>query len=398
MNSFALLHDFPVLAQTLSAAAKSNAAIFKGWHVVCVQHLHSSIVPLVDALLLGGAGVADVTVVGKSYSTRPRAVEGLHERGVRVVDPQRMTDPRHSYEIELNRQVTTVLAELESTSVMERLLVLDEGAVATKALTRFPELARRSHVVEQTTRGARWVDQAEVAFPVVDVARSDAKASLEGPLVARSMIEGLDTVLNELGITATRAGIVGYGRMGARLAGELVRRFDVLVHEKEPGYAESARTGGFALRDFDTLVREADILVGCTGGQILDSSFLTVPTHPILLVNGASSDIEFGLWEHRRAEAIVYGDDPARPWANHYTIGSLPGQVTLAAGGFPVNFYGTGEPISAQRFQLTRSLMLAGAVQSMELTRPGLVPLDPDRQAAVRTAYAAAMAEPEAAR
>src|SRR5436190_24073591 len=83
----------------------AGQAPFRGRSVLAVQHVHSSLLPLVDALCAGGADRARITVVGKSYSTRMPAVAALRASGVTVVDPHRMTDPRRSYEEELSERV-----------------------------------------------------------------------------------------------------------------------------------------------------------------------------------------------------------------------------------------------------------------------------------------------------
>jgi hypothetical protein len=109
----------------------------------------------------------------------------------------------------------------------------------------------------------------------------------------------------------------------------------------------------------------------------------------VYLINCASSDIEFRLWAHRRTGAVVggLGTDASRPWDCHFRIGDTP--RILIAGGFAVNFYNTDEPISSSDFQITRALMLAGAVQAVGSTTPGLVELDGDLQQVIRGAYRA---------
>lgn len=383
----ARIAGFPVIDEVLTAAGIVESRLFADHDVVAVQHVHSSLVPLIDAVCAGGADPGRVTVVAKSYSSRPVAVAALRSRGVRVVDEARMRDPGRSYEVELAEEVARVLDRLRPGG---RLLVIDEGAVAARALVSRPDLARGARVVEQTTRGARFADTPEVSFPVVDVARSAAKASLEAPAVARSMVDGLLTVLTGLGLRPDRVGLVGYGRMGVRLAGLLAGSMEVFVHDKDERNADRAALDGWGVCDLDRLLAEVDVLMGCTGTAILTESDLPRLGRPMVLVNGASSDIEFALWPLRRAEMITAGrvtpPDPYRPWDNHYALASTQRHL-LIAGGFPINFFGGDEPISAYDFQLTRSLMLAGAAQAVRDAVPGLTPLNNAIQEIISTAY-----------
>jgi hypothetical protein len=50
--------------------------------------------------------------------------------------------------------------------------------------------------------------------------------------------------------------------------------------------------------------------------------------------------------------------------------------VTFLNGGFPINFDGAVNCVPAQQIQLTRALMLAGAVQALEAEEVGVAPLD----------------------
>jgi S-adenosylhomocysteine hydrolase len=392
MNATIAVKDFPVIDAVVRDLDLTGREPFRGALVLAVQHVHTSMLALVAGLRCGGADTEAVTVVGKSYSTRVPAVEALRAAGVRVVDPLRMADPLRSYEDELAAQVAATVAGLSARLGRDtRVLVIDEGAVATKALLQLgdPDVLSRVHVVEQTTRGARWTETAAPPFPVVDVARSAAKADLEGPLVTASMVAGLDMALEALGHRPERVGIVGYGRMGARLAGLLSTRHPVAVHDTAEANLAAARADGRRVLDRRDLLEQVDVLIGCTGSPILDDGDVAALSRPLLFVNGASSDIEFPLWRYRTAEAILPGAGRAAdtPWHNHYAVGSARGHV-LVAGGFPTNFHLPGEPISPRDFQVTRALMLAGAARTMSRSEPGLVPLDLPAQRIVADAYA----------
>lgn len=390
----ATLSGFQVLAEVVQKLDIEFHQPFRGHHILAVQHVHSSMAPLVDALLLGGADPDELTVVSKAYSSKPRALAAVRQRGVRVVEADEMADPCHSYEIELREAVAGLLDRAAESG--RPLLVLDEGAVASRGLRPRPDLAGRTRLVEQTTRGARWDEQAGLQFTVVDVARSAAKAEFEAPLVARAMVDGLLIALADLDLQPRRVGLVGYGRMGLRLARRLSRHFEVAVTDTASDNVRRAQADGFKVGLLADLAGEAELLIGCTGSAIVDERSLEGFKASLILANGASSDIEFALWGRRKPDSIVHsraGGSAKRPWDNHYTLGSTV-RHTLLAGGFPVNFYHPAEPITPQEFQLTRALMLAGAVQAVAESRPGVTPLADAAQHLVVAAYERAMATP----
>ena len=389
MKSMSTANSYPAIAEVMARFNIRERTPFRGYTVLAVQHVQNSLVPLIDALCEGGADPGDITIVGKSYSTQPNAVEVLRERGIRVIGDAEMRDPCHSYEVELSKQVETVLDGPQQSLRRKRLfLVIDEGAVASRLLARRPDLAGRCRVVEQTTRGARW-SATEATFPVVDVGRAAAKAEYEAPMVATRMMAGLSESLIEIrSANPGLVGVVGYGRMGAQLSAELARTFDVAVYDSDSNRVSSAQADGLQTYDMNTLLAKVDMLVGCTGSSLLGESDLRLLRRPVILANGASSDIEFSLWSRRREEAILFGsrEDAKRPWRNHYVVDRVAGHVLLM-GGFPLNFYSRQEPLSPTVFQITRALMFAGICQAVNDARIGLTPLNSSIQHLIADAY-----------
>ncbi|WP_203736109.1 NAD(P)-dependent oxidoreductase [Catellatospora chokoriensis] len=344
-----------------------------------------------EALCRAGVAPGDITLIGKAYSTRAEAAEVLRAQGVRLPGSVEMDDPAVSYETEIGAVVAAEVARMARNRWAGRLLVLDEGAIAGRALLGHPDLWRRTHVVEQTTRGARWAAAVPRPFPVVDVARSEVKQHLEGPLIAESMAAGVRRVLHELGQGAgtLSLGVVGYGTVGRRLAALLAADgHRVVIHDSDAVATAAARGDGLSTDDLPKLLHRAQVLIGCTGVPLLDRTALIRLPRPLVLINGASSDIEFPVWTERVPSRRLPSDhdSPRAPWRHHYTLAG-PVPHMLAAGGFPVNFYCQDEPIPAPRFQVTRALMLAGAFQAVSQRTPGLHRLADSAQIMIETAF-----------
>jgi S-adenosylhomocysteine hydrolase len=358
--------------------------------VLAVQHVQDSLIPLIDGLCRLGIQPDAVRIAAKSYSSQPDALADLRSRGIHVEDDGRMLDPTVGYERELAERVQRLVDEALLRG--GPILALDEGGSITAALHRRRAGEHGVAVVEQTTRGARTADRLALSFPVVDVARSETKSDVEGPLIAESMLRGLHRAEQQLGRPSGRVAVVGLGTIGRRVADLLASTGrDVLVHDRDSSARQTAGAEGHRVVALAAAYAEADVIVGCTGYPIIAAGELDRLRRPCLLVNGASSDLEFPLWSHRRPDAVVAHDgpvDPGRPWLYHYRVEAEQSHV-LAAGGFPVNFFRTDEPIPARQFQVTRALMLAGAAQAVAETRPGVRPLHPELQAFVRSAHEA---------
>jgi S-adenosylhomocysteine hydrolase len=125
------LERFHVLCGVIDSLSIDEKVPFRGCDVLAVQHVHSSLVPLIDALILGGAAAERITVVSKAYSSRPPVVTALRQRGVNVVDKQRMDDPTQSYEVELAANVAVALLEMQARGTGP-IAIFDEGAIASR--------------------------------------------------------------------------------------------------------------------------------------------------------------------------------------------------------------------------------------------------------------------------
>ena len=165
-------------------------------------------------------------------------------------------------------------------------------------------------------------------------------------------------------------------------SGYKVRIFDA----DTAALTKASRDGMVCTESLGSALRIAELVIGCTGTSIINKSSLHLLRRNCLLVNAASSDIEFSSWELRANAEIIYtrscsdaSHSRFTPWCNLYKLSVPPGYCYLASGGFPINFDGTADPIDPLRFQLTRALMLAGALYAASLNTAAIVALDSER-------------------
>jgi hypothetical protein len=150
-----------------------------------------------------------------------------------------------------------------------------------------------------------------------------------------------------------------------------------------------AHEDGFQVRHPSEAIRTADLVVGCTGSEALDITLAPIKAGA-LLVNMASSDLEFSPWKVSQASEAVSSDRSdadTHPWRHLFRIKLRSREFFLANGGFPVDFSGAVDPIPPHRIQLTRALLLAGALQAVRSTGGGLQELSSEMQDVVLRAY-----------
>lgn len=233
-------------------------------------------------------------------------------------------------------------------------LILDEGGVLHRRFTG-PNVAG----VEQTSFGLR----SDWHYPSVLVCRSAAKLYFESQIIARGIIRKLASLKLLRGVI----GVIGLGALGGSVARQLLSAgVNVLGHDRDGAPV--------ALHDIlvplSDLLARSDLILGCTGTDVLAQADLSSLRGQKLFASCSSSNVEFKSILERL---------PTRG-AFEPVSGPVGGATyTVLNGGFPINFDRITEWESFEEILLTRKLCFEGVVQASSLlgSRPRGVMLDP---------------------
>jgi len=376
---------------------------FKNTVLFAIQHLLGSTVPLLLAIEKGGVNKHDVYLVGKAYSTHPVVMSYLKDHGRHVLNAIMGYSEDVPYDMVLEDNIRHTFRKLIDKFKLDesstKILLLDDAGKGIRILhEEFPRYAHYFKCVEQTTRGIREIEDIELKCPVVNVARSWAKTSYEAPLIAQSMVQELLHALErwQFVFTLTNHTILlfGYGTVGEYVCTELTTKgFSVLVFDTNQARLERANESGYqTLRNYAEALSSVGMVVGCTGTPHLSNDELRALQPGTLLVNMASSDLEFAAWRFRKAAIIVHetvlpSDELVHtqlegpiPWRCLYQITVGNTGFYLANGGFPIDFSGAMDPIPPSDIQLTRALLLAAALQAVHSEDTGIHKLNDEVQ------------------
>lgn len=350
-----------------------------GWSCIYVQHILRSNCDCAEFLLRRGLDKSRLRIFGKAYSTSDEALAYYNERGFRAQSIGGGYDYRAPFDDALISAVKNALDAMVAHGET-RILLIDEGGLALQAAAALSRPDLRWAVVELTARGAHHYHLLEQRAPIVDVARSDAKKRIEAPLIAKSLASLLGSRIQTTAgksLSAMRVGLIGAGAIGAALAGELRGLGATVTPFDAVGARSTTKTIGDALID-------VDVVTSSTGRGMDWSELVQSLPDGTLLANCGSSDIEFQPWrlrEHFNSQGAFKIDTPDAPWRGNIDIATNGHKVTLLGGGFPVNFDGSPDPIPSKNIQLTRAILMAGAIQAVEHQQPGIHDLHSQMQA-----------------
>lgn len=361
----------------------------EGFRLLLVQHQLSNQAAMVGLLIRLGADPKDIHWLDIPYTSNKQvrdfttADNNLDPGNFRVCDDYRVLDPYPYYQHK--RAVETVIALGAGSD--KRLIVLDDGAYVLKALSalhpsRWP---KPIGIVEQTTRGIIKIRRSAAmravsqVVPLVDVAQSAPKISLEPPFVAMAVCASLERTIRPMatGRKLRSALVLGYGSIGEQVATYLAAQFHidkalVFVHDTDPTRLELARRRGFSAWAWEDLSQRFDIVIGCSGRSSFGLGDRQYLNDGALLASASSGAVELSRREFvELADASELDDieirredlDERNLHAN-IEVRLVDRSITFANAGFPVNFDGGLNTIPLRYIQQTPVMMAAAAIQA----------------------------------
>ena len=402
--------DFSAIDQTIPRRLPVLDRYVSGQHdhqplmgvtALLIQHQLGNHLPQAAALLALGLKREQVIWVDVPYTARPQVREAMVKElrldpGCFRVHDFQVLDRYPPYQMaRLQRVVHDLLRDPP-----ERLVVLDDGAYFIEAaacfVRQFPSVA----VVEQTTRGLIKVEEGAVLgryarrLPIVNVARSRPKTTLEPPFIGRAVCDSLSRHIDQL----PRGGdlhclVLGFGAIGARVAEYLPERLgcgrgQVHVFDPVPARQQLAQRAGFPSWDRGDLKSRFNLVVGCSGRQSFTLDDRDHLADGAILASASSGTVELSRQDFIELANVSPLDDISvepveanRGVHSDLRIRLLDREVTFVNGGFPVNFDGRINCIPGRYIQPTAAMMVAATVQAaalLETSRTGLIDLDPD--------------------
>lgn len=389
---------------------------FKGLQFMGLQHLFASSATLFGAINGLGVKHEDMRLIGKVYSTNHRVVSELESRGAVVDNVSKKVGVREfgaAMEEGIEWQLRQIIDTLPQPNIFTaegrqfsekptpRVLLIDDGAEAIKVLhEKFPEHAPFFVCVEQTRRGARILhdlaEKGELKCAVANVAETWAKLEWESPMIGHSVVLEVDRKLDRLtsyGVKEPKESLVlGCGAVGGGVARAMLRRgMDVHLYDKDPARTQALHRAlideGFdpsklhAHEHKQDALTHAQVLVSCVGVRTLERDDHDFLPNGAILVNAASADDELGpqdllpfrrndvikdergnLWGAFQGRAINTGKADAEAHSDAVVHHQSGKEFLVVNNGYVVNMTGERDPIPPRYIQLTRTLLLLGAI------------------------------------
>lgn len=319
--------------------------------ILCAQHLVSTTYTMLVALLELGACPSNIAMIGKCYSSDPKAIQEIIKLGITVCQSSLMYDSHEEYDTAYRDNISSFLqSQLPSLHIHtkdNKAIILDDGGYLLSKINN----AKLNHDniigIEQTSSGYNLLKEFNLKFPVLNVARSKEKLINESPIIADQAVDALIKALKKCSLTPKKSLIIGNGPIGSSIKKRLQDTYFVDT------YDTNSELSSITKDEFPRCLKNYDLVIGCTGKEVLSHDEQKYLASNTALASVSSSDREFSAANFRKRTKKQ--TDP------HLNV-NISG-IWLLNSGFPINFSNEFRLIDCDELQITRALLLKATLQ-----------------------------------
>lgn len=331
-----------------------NKTNLKEFYLVGCQHYLESNQKMIFSLIRKGINPEKIFMINKTYSYNKEIEDKFKLKGINCFNYK--YNSHKSFDLQFKRAIKEFLKQIKKEIKPDKKIILiDDGGeliqIANKIFKK-----NKIYAVEQTSSGFHKLNKLKLNFPVMNIARSQAKLNYETPYIIKDFLKKLYSKLDELEINPKATLIIGKGVLGGYLEKEMRFKPDFydIIHKK---------------LKLKKIIGKYDLIIGATGFTSIPRKLHKKLKHNCCLVSISSSDREFDAVYLRRKIAKTKPHEDLK----------IKG-IYLLNNGFPLSFQGNKEEIPHNHIQITRGLMLEGIYESLKQNKKGIINLNKKAQ------------------
>lgn len=331
-----------------------NASL-KNVRLICCQHLMESTFKMLCALREKGLEFSDISVLGKCYSSNLSVIREMSSKGIDVSPLSTFYNAHLPFDKSYKKCVKSFFHQSIQRKSLERykkIIFLDDGGYLLEEVANFFEDFERIVGIEQTSSGYEYLKNKNLAFPIINIARSNTKLEIESPIIAQCVIGQLTNKLSKLKITPRKLLILGNGAVGKAIYERICHEYQIDIFDIHPSRST------LSYEEFLQRLKDYDLLIGSTGKISFPYHHHSLLKNGVVLASVSSSDREFDA-VHLRKNVSSH---------NCHSDLNINGIILLNSG-FPINFFGTRNNIPLKFIQITLSLLSSAILEASSISK-----------------------------
>lgn len=355
----------PLLDYTSTLFKEIN---FENVLVIAVQHILETNLAMFEYLFNMGLKPENTFLIGKCYSTNKEVMEKFRKKGVYVHNGSVKFDSHLSFDSVFESEVRNFLKLIQNKVDFQnykKVLLIDDGGYLVNIGNSLIENTANVVAIEQTSSGYNKLRKINLKFPVINVARSNAKLDYESPFIAELVANKLSDKIKFHKLKPKNVLIVGAGPIGKNLIKILKEKLDTHIYDLHQHISDFGKT------KLENIISAFDLIIGASGNEIIGDKSYGKFKKDVILASASSSDREFSAVSLRK-QAPKITDCHKDIFVNN---------IWLFNCGFPLNFDGNKNSVSPEKIQITRALMLSAICLAMvNKYQKNFIELDPKFQ------------------
>jgi len=355
-------NNLPVLHAIINKIMYSYSLRLDNVIFVCVQHLLYTTLDLLDALVTLGANPKNIHIMGKPYSNCQEVINKITANRY-IYYPNSQQEGIGSFMEHFKHDIQQMWEKITcslSNNKIQSIIVLDDGGCC---ISMTPKIIQKNYPIfgiEQTSSGLTRIINSQVQFPVIEVASSAIKQTLESPMIADAVVRKIEHLLP---ITKQKVccAVIGLGVIGIAITKKLLSLGHTVITYDHNIHKNITINHAISYNNLNKLIYDASYIFGCSGYDVTNNLDFCLIEANKCFISCSSHDQEFlSLIRHIQQEYAYQN------FNGHISCQFKNGaNIKILARGYPINFDNSGESVPAQNIQLTRGLLLGGVLQAV---------------------------------
>jgi S-adenosylhomocysteine hydrolase len=323
-------------------------------YIIGVQHILPSTYSMFKALINKGLKKENLSLLGKCYSTDLKTYSEMKANGFDISDLSVFFNSHENYDDTFKSRIHEFLSKRQhifKSSKYKKIIIIDDGGELLDEIEKYVDDFSKIVAIEQTASGYNRLIKKDLSFPIINLARSEAKLTIEYPRVISNAIRKINSLIAESNQKIVNILIIGNGKMGSCLYTALENKYKVVRFDKNNNNSDIEED------QLPDVLMNSDLIIGCTGTISLSKEFHKYLKKNVTLVSLSSSDREFDTVHLRKTSPKTNN-----PWQN-----TKCDDVILANNGFPISFDNNNMDDSSF-FQFTRALIITSILQALDIS------------------------------
>lgn len=319
--------------------------------LISCHHVLDSNLLFLNFLNKKGLEYKNMYVLWKAYSTSYVSYKNYINNWIKINKQSLYFNSKDNFLLQYKKYVDLFISDtLLSINLKkyEKVIIRDDWWILLDNLSNKKINFDNIYWIEHTSNWFHRLNNKKINFPIINIARSNAKLMNESPFIAEVIIENFYKYYNWLKIITPKVLVIGWWAIWKSIYNILKQNFNITIYDIKPELSKIE----WKIED---IINDYDLVFWCTWTEVITFDLFKKIREWVVFISASSWDYEFPSFKIRLITKKYNWI-----WDNL----NFEGKVILNWW-FPINFSWSPHSVSFEKIQLTRWLIYGWIYQIM---------------------------------